>query len=159
MTLLTKAIEKEIFIRYLNDNNLNVSQQRQEIAEIFFSIEKHLTVDEIYTILKKKRIKAGYTTVYRTMKLLCECNLAQERMFGDGQTRYEHVYGHTHHDHLICIKCRKIHEFHHPQIERLQLEMAEKNNFKSLYHKLEIYGICKECEEVKSEESRVKSQR
>jgi len=143
---LTKNIEKEIFRQYIITNNLKFSRQREEIIEVFFSIDKHLSVDDIYRILKKKRISVGYTTVYRTMMLLCECNLAQERMFGDGQTRYEHVYGHHHHDHLICIKCRKIQEFHNPRIERLQEIVAGDNNFRALYHKLEIYGICEKCE-------------
>ena len=27
--------------------------------------------------------------------------------FEDGTTRYEHSYGHSHHDHLICTSCGK----------------------------------------------------
>ncbi|MCM8798259.1 MAG: transcriptional repressor [Candidatus Omnitrophica bacterium] len=37
--------------------------------------------------------------------MLCECGLCRELRFDDGTTRYEHLYGHQHHDHLICTKC------------------------------------------------------
>ena len=89
----------------------------------------------------------GYATVYRTLKLLKECGLAEERHFADGQARFENVEAEHHHDHLICESCGRIIEFVQPRIEELQEELAHRYGFVATTHKMEIYGICKECRE------------
>lgn len=138
-------VEKEIFKIYLTANNLKKTAQRREILDVFLNQEKHLSVDDIFAILKRKKSKIGYTTVYRTLKLLEECNLAREVDLGDGRVRYEHQYQHEHHDHLICLNCGKSIEFLNKNIEKLQDKIAEEHNFDSIKHKLEIYGICEKC--------------
>lgn len=138
-------IEKDIFTTYLKVNNLKKTAQRREILNIFLNQEKHLSVDDIYAILKRKKSKIGYATVYRTLRLLKECNLAREVDLGDGKVRYEHQYEHEHHDHLICLNCGQSIEFLDKNIEKLQDKIAEEHNFNSIKHKLEIYGICEKC--------------
>ena len=89
--------------------------------------------------------RVGYATVYRTLKLLTECGVANERRFGDGLTRYELADETTHHDHLICTGCEKIVEFENEEIERLQEEVATRNGFTIKTHRLELYGLCARC--------------
>ena len=77
--------------------------------------------------------RVGYATVYRTLKLLAESGVANERHFGDGLTRYELADGDTHHDHLICIECHGITEFEEPRIETLQDEVAQRARLRSAH--------------------------
>ena len=93
--------------------------------------------------LRALHSKIGYTTVYRTMKLLCEVGLASERHFDDGVTRYE--IDHEHHDHLVCVNCGKIIEFECEAIEASQNEIAERHDFRILHHRHELYGHCAAC--------------
>ena len=79
------------------------------------------------------------------MKLLSEAGLCRELQLEDGTTRYEHLYNHKHHDHLICTKCGKFIEIESPQIEALQEKLAKENGFVLLKHRLELYGICSTC--------------
>ncbi len=51
------------------------------------------------------------------------------------------VPGH-HHDHLICMRCRKIFEFENEAIEEQQRRVAEQLGFSLKDHKLELYGWC-----------------
>jgi len=95
--------------------------------------------------VRQKHPRIGYATVYRTLKLLAECGLAEQRHFGDGQTRYEQSDSREHHDHLICTECGAILEFEDPGIERLQLKVAKEHNFTIQRHRLEIYGQCAKC--------------
>ena len=90
--------------------------------------------------------KVGYATVYRTLKLLAECGVANERRFGDGLTRYELADDTTHHDHLICVQCGEITEFEEPRIEELQEKIARKHGFRLRTHKHELYGVCPRCQ-------------
>ena len=141
------AFEKEqkIFGDYIHNKALKPSEQRIQILEIFLKSEKHLTAEELYRMVKKVSPKIGYATIYRTLKLFCECGLCRELKLEDGLIRYEHLYGHEHHDHLICVKCGTFAETMNSEIERLQEKLAEKKGFILKRHRLEMYGICKGC--------------
>lgn len=115
------------------------------MLEAFLRTEKHVTVQDLYDLMRKQGINIGYTTVYRTLKLLSECGLASEVDFNDGKTRFEHKFAHPHHDHLVCLKCGRTIEFHDSQIERLQKKVSKTKDFLPQDHSLVIYGICKEC--------------
>ena len=102
-------LEKKALASYLEDHNLKHTKQREAILEVFLEVEGHITSEELHRRVRRKFPQIGYTTVYRTMKLLCEAGLASERHFDDGVTRFE--IQHEHHDHLVCVRCGKIVEF------------------------------------------------
>lgn len=81
----------------------------------------------------------GYATVAGTVKLMCESGICRQVDFGDGSLRYEHKYGHEHHDHLICLKCGKFEEIHSPKLEKVQNELVKKYGYVQENHKLDIY--------------------
>lgn len=137
--------EEKIFEGYLATKNLKHSEQRRGIMHSFLNTDKHLTADELYNIVKKKYPTVGQATIYRTLKLLCECGLCHELKFEDGVARYEHLYGHQHHDHLICTKCGRFVEVVDPEIELLQERLAKQHGFYPERHRMELYGTCKKC--------------
>jgi Fur family ferric uptake transcriptional regulator len=132
--------------KYLAGQGLKSTRQRDEILDIFVSAGRHLSAEELYLLVKKSHPGIGYATVYRTLKLLASAGLAEERRFEDGYTRYEYRATDGHHDHLICTKCGKIIEFENERIEQLQQDVARKNKFQVQSHKLELYGLCSECQ-------------
>jgi Fur family ferric uptake transcriptional regulator len=128
--------------RYLRRQRLKTTQQREQIVDEFLRSTGHISVDDLLARVRRDHPNIGYATVYRTLKLLTDCGLAQPRQFGDGQTRYE-VADESHHDHLICVQCGLILEFENAEIEKLQDEMAARlGGFKVVRHKLELYGLC-----------------
>jgi Fur family ferric uptake transcriptional regulator len=131
---------------YLADKNLKSTSQRDTILNVFVDAGRHLSAEELYARVKKSHPGIGYATVYRTLKLLAEAGLAQERRFEDGVTRYEHASKDAHHDHLICTRCGAILEFENESIEELQKDVARKNRFQVQSHKLELYGLCAGCQ-------------
>lgn len=139
------AKEREIFESHIRKKNLKHTEQRTQILMTFLETERHLTAEELYVLVRKKYPSVGYATISRTLKLLCDCGLCSELRVEDGVTRYEHLYGHDHHDHLICIECGSFVEVVSPEIERLQEKLAQANGFTIKRHRLEIYGICKKC--------------
>lgn len=139
--------EKRILEDYLAAKDLKFSRQREEILDVFLSQDKHLTANELYLIVRKKYPRLGFATIYRTLKLLCACGLGRELKLEDGTTRYEHLYGHRHHDHLICTKCGRCVEVVEPDIERLQEKLFKRHGFYPQRHRLELYGICGHCKQ------------
>jgi Fur family ferric uptake transcriptional regulator len=136
---------KDIFREHLRNNGMLVSGQREQILDIFLKIEEHPTINDIYDLVRKKHPQIGLATVYRTMKVICDAGLARETDFGGGIRRFEHKYKHQHHDHLICLNCGSIIEVLNPEIEKLQENLAKKHRFKALRHRMEIFGLCKNC--------------
>jgi Fur family ferric uptake transcriptional regulator len=129
----------------LSEIGAKSSRQRNAIMEAFAAAKKHLTIDELFEDVKLRRPNIGYTTVWRTLKLLESCGQAVARKFHDGFTRYEFAGTKTHHDHLICVKCGKVEEFANPKIEEIQKKIAHSHKFKMTAHKMELYGYCKKC--------------
>jgi Fur family ferric uptake transcriptional regulator len=65
-------------------------------------------------------------------------------------TRYEHLFNHAHHDHMVCLECGQSIEFYNSEIEALQDSAARTLGFKTLDHRLQIYGLCRACRSAKS---------
>lgn len=140
--------EMQVLTDYLRDRNLKITPHRELILETFLDDEGHRSVEDIYRSVKGLDPRIGYTTVYRTMKILAECGLAREIDLADGITRYEHLFNHAHHDHMICMECGASIEFFNSEIEDVQDAASERLGFKVLDHKLQIYGICRQCQAV-----------
>ena len=141
--------EKNILENYLLRNNLKLSEQRIEILEIFLKGKRHFTADELYRTVKNSFSTIGHATIYRTLKIFCECGICRELRLEDGITRYEALYGQKHHDHLICIKCGIFIEVTNSKIEKIQEKIAKSNNFILQSHRLVMYGICSSCNKKK----------
>ena len=137
--------EKQIFEDFLRKKGLRDTPQRWLILDEFLKREQHTTTEELYDIVKQRDKTIGQATVYRTLKLLCEAGLAQEVDFGDGVMRYEHLYGHAHHDHLVCQGCGKTAEVVDTVIEELQQRLSAQYGFQLTGHEMYLYGLCEKC--------------
>lgn len=135
--------------KILSSEGLKSTKQRQDILNVFYNLEGHKNISQIYNQVSKINPRIGFSTVYRTLKLLTRLGLVVQRKFADGETRYELVSNGTHHDHLICVECGKIIEFHDKTLESLQNKIAKRYLFKTFYHRMELYGICTNCAEKK----------
>ena len=140
-----KALQ-EVLRRYLRDHNLPVTHQREAIAAAVFLSNAHLSVGDIERALHNQGVKAGKATVYRTLDLLVKAGLAREHDFGEGFKRYEPLEAQSHHEHLICLNCGKVVEFSSERIERMKSLIADEHGFRHHHHRLEIYGICRDCQ-------------
>jgi Fur family ferric uptake transcriptional regulator len=150
----TAADRFVIFKDHLRRQGLKSTSQRDDIARVFFESERHISVEELYNAVKQINSKIGYATVYRTMKLLTECGLASERHFRDGEARYEVAAEGRHHDHLICEQCGKIVEFEDGRIDALQAEIARRHGFRFTGSKMELYGLCRDCQKLELRDAR-----
>lgn len=153
--IITKFNDKTIeyeqllvdFKELLKKNNLKFTIQREVILETLYNSDEHLTPESLHQLIQKKHpsLKTGIATVYRTLALLEDSHLVTSLSFGAQGKKYELGTKH-HHDHLICTKCGEITEFVDPQIEQRQKQITEALGFKMSEHSMQIYGICKNCQ-------------
>ncbi|MGH7644493.1 MAG: Fur family transcriptional regulator [Gemmatimonadales bacterium] len=138
----------ETFRRYLSDHNLPATQQRLAVAETVFFAGEHLSVEEIAARVARAGAPVGTATVYRTLDLLVRGGLVREHDFGEGFRRYEPMAEGQAHEHCICTACGKVREFANDRLERMIALLAEEAEFRPHRHRLEIYGLCRDCQQA-----------
>jgi len=146
MQPMADAKAKALFATYLRANRLRNSQQRELILDTFLSMHPHLTAEELHRQVSESDAGIGLSTVYRTLRLFCDAGLAKQRHFQEGRSCFEQAVETRHHDHLICEGCGEILEFECPEIEELQVQMAEKRGYTLTRHRLELFGLCPACQ-------------
>ena len=113
------------FLDFMSRKGLNTTSQRRVIAEAFFELPGHHSLEEFYQYILGRDPGIGQTTVYRTL---------------------------SHHDHIVCLSCGKIVEICDQRIEKLQRELAEKHGFSLNGHVHNLYGLCADCRAAESKD-------
>jgi Fur family transcriptional regulator, ferric uptake regulator len=134
------------FERFLRSRSLKLTAQRRRIFDRAFDTHEHFSAERLYDWLRNEPgEKVSRATVYRTLSLLLEGGFVEALDAGRGELVYEHVLGHPHHDHMVCLDCGRIEEFHDERIEELQLEACRKKGFHLMGHDLRLRGYCRGC--------------
>lgn len=140
---------QRLFRRYLKDQGLPVTRQRERVAEAVFHTSGHLSVEDLEGRLRELGHRIGKATIYRTLDLLVRSRLVVEHDFGEGFKRYEHRLSREPvHEHLICLECGRVIEFESWEVQEVRAQVTQRHGFRPSRHKLEIYGLCRECQEA-----------
>jgi Fur family transcriptional regulator, ferric uptake regulator len=139
--------EKEAVIveQTLRQSGFRWTNQRALIVREALASHDHFTAEELLDLCRKTDPKVSRATVYRTLSVLEAAGFVEGLETGDGGRRFEHVIGHEHHDHMVCMVCEKILEFRDDELERRQELAAKRVGFKIQRHSLRLYGTCKQC--------------
>jgi Fur family ferric uptake transcriptional regulator len=129
----------------LRKSGFRWTNQRALIVREALATHVHFTADELLDMCREKDPKVSRATVYRTLSVLEDAGFVEGLETGDGGRRFEHVLGHAHHDHMVCLICEKIIEFRDDELERRQELAAKRVGFKIARHSLHLYGTCKQC--------------
>jgi Fur family ferric uptake transcriptional regulator len=135
----------ERFRRHLRDHHLPVTRQRDLVAQTVLTSDEHLSVEAIQRRLKDQGEHVGTATIYRTLDVLVRSGLIRAHDFGEGFKRYEPMPQQAHHEHLICLRCGKVVEFQNDRLERMIPIIADEHAFQHQRHRVEVYGLCREC--------------
>ncbi len=126
----------------LKSMGLKATFPRLKILELFENAEvRHLTADDVYRLLLKENMDIGLATVYRVLTQFEQTGLLERHHFESGKAVFEIKAG-QHHDHLVCINCGRVEEFHDEEIERRQKKIAKERGFVIQEHALYIYAEC-----------------
>lgn len=128
----------------LKDRGLKHSAVRDVVLEEFFRAGTHVSIEQLLERVRARVPATGYSTVYRTLRLLVDSGYATARDFGGAHTLFEPADT-RHHDHVVCLKCGAVREFEERQIEELQERVARRLGFRITSHRLELFGLCSSC--------------
>ena len=127
---------------HLGGHSLKFSEQRWKIAKLILGTKEHFSAQEIVREVLKAYPDIGSATVYRNIKVLCDARILKETLVdADGRVVYE-VFDEEHHDHIVCLDCGQIFEFHDEKIEERQEKVTESLHFEEIRHRHVIYAKC-----------------
>jgi len=132
------------FIEFLSRNGLRMTGQRRAILDAFHRSQRHLSVEEIYDIVRQSGAGVGIATVWRNMKLILAAGLAEEHHFLDGRIRYEQRAPRAH-GHMVCTSCGRPVEFDLGQVSPFLRQVAKANSFAVEDVKISLFGKCFLC--------------
>jgi Fur family ferric uptake transcriptional regulator len=137
--------ERTVFQTYLRTRGQKMTGARETVLEAFMGLERHVTAEDILSAARRLDTGIGQATVFRTIRLLEDAGIAREARPEDGARRWEHAYRHRHHDHLVCLGCGAVVEFHDAAVEKAQDEIYRRYGFTPADHTLELKGYCSGC--------------
>lgn len=130
----------------LRRRDRKITGPRQAILEVLRRRRRPMSAKEIFAALPVG--DCDLATVYRSMHLLESMHIVKRFEFGDGGARFELLAegDDGHHHHLVCTRCSDIVEIEECFPAALEKNIATRNGFKCVTHKLEFFGLCPRCQ-------------
>ncbi len=136
---------EQTFRSYLRHRGLKFTPERRRVLQEVLSGHQHFEADRLLGALRQSGRRVAKATIYRTLPLLVDCGILRQVRLDDKAVRYERSLGQTHHDHMVCLGCRRIIEFDSRGVVRLRRTIADACGFQAFSHRFQITGLCREC--------------
>lgn len=145
--LLDPEKRMEQMLVKLRSHDFRITPQRLAVLRILAASEDHPTAEQIYEKVKAEFPTTSLATIYKTIALLKELDEVLELGFPDGSNRYDGNKPFSH-PHVICTKCKKIMDPDLVSLDELRDEISRRTGYRILYHRLDFFGLCHECQEA-----------
>ena len=129
----------------LKDHDFRITPQRLAVLKVLAASDGHPSVERIYDTVRAQFPTTSIATIYKTVALLKQENEVIEISFPDGSNRYDGNRPYPH-PHLICTRCKKIIDPDLSSLEGLAREVAKETGFQITTHRLDFFGLCRECQ-------------
>jgi Fur family peroxide stress response transcriptional regulator len=124
------------------------TRQKATILEVLKGTTSHPTADWIYNEVRKEIPNISLGTVYRNLRLLSESGEILELVLCGSLSRFD--ARNDNHYHFRCEKCGQVFDVDEPVNFELDKIAARRTGFRIIYHRLEFYGLCLECQLVEA---------
>jgi Fur family ferric uptake transcriptional regulator len=134
------------FVTKFSAAGYRVSSPRRHVYMALENASVPLTPSAVHRALVSQGKRVGIASVYRTLDLLVELELAKVVLQPDGTTGY--VASKDGHNHtIVCQNCHKTYEFGCcTDLSRLIEQVESETHFLVKDHLLQLYGLCPDCQ-------------
>lgn len=128
--------------QYLKEKGLRSTQQREKVAEIALQKRSHFEIQALIRDVQSRFPEISPATVYRSVATLCNAGILHESFESDSGVSLYEAQDDEHHDHIVCLDCGEIFEFHDEGLEKAQNSATQKLQFTPERHRHVIYARC-----------------
>jgi len=139
-------------MKALAAKGVRMTAQRRLLVGIIQDSPRHLDAASLLELARKQDADIDRATVYRTIALLKDRGLIDELdlMHIEGEKHYYEAKTNRDHCHMACFRCGAIMEYTSSAFERLKQDMAQQSGFQIRVVRLEVGGVCKQCQKTPS---------
>jgi len=135
----------DVFYKLCKQNKLKITPQRIEVYKTLVSCIEHPSTDAVFRKVKQVLPNISFDTVSRILNTFNDIGAA---FVVEGSGDVKRFDGNLEkHQHLKCIKCKKIFDFHQKNPENTKILENLPDGFKLLRATVYIEGLCKSCQE------------
>lgn len=116
-----------------------MTKYEKEVYDIITTSGEHLTVEQVYTELKKKYPKVVKATAYNNVNKLWKAGLIHRVSVENLPDRYDCA---VKHDHLVCRKCGRLTDI---SFKDLTSTLREQIGEEILSYDLKVFYLCVDC--------------
>ncbi|MEX1316459.1 MAG: Fur family transcriptional regulator [Synechococcaceae cyanobacterium] len=122
----------------------SLSSRQEQLLEALRQAGRELSGQDLHARLRASATPMGLATVYRHLRQLQQWGLVRCRHLPSGEA----LFAPTEHDehHLTCVDCGRTHPLTHCPVHALKLSSGELQGFLPLFHTLEFFGLCPDCQ-------------
>ena len=123
-----------------------ITPQRQLVLEVVETSRGHMDAEAIHERARAKDPAISLATVYRTLAVLKEMGLIEQRYVARDHARehYEPV-GAPEHYHFTCLGCHKVVEFQSARVGQMRAELQRELGLEISHACACLEGYCVEC--------------
>lgn len=133
---------KDLLNEYLKEQGLRSTSQRERVAEIALGKRTHFEIQALIRDVQAKYPEISPATVYRSVSTLCQAGILHETLESESGVKLYEALDDEHHDHIVCLDCGEIFEFHDEELERAQNAATERLGFTPERHRHVLYSRC-----------------
>ncbi len=120
--------------------------QRQLIVELIDSSDRHLDAEELHRLAQRRDRSISLATVYRTLNVLEEAGLIDQRYLSHGHERKFYEPASTgEHYHFTCRVCHRVIEFEAEQIASIKQALEATYGLEVRHACVCFEGLCADC--------------
>jgi Fe2+ or Zn2+ uptake regulation protein len=138
------------WIEALQARGYRMSASLQVVVDVVATSPRVLSPIQVFDLARKKNVKIGLVTVYRTLEKLEEIGLIQRVHQPSGCQGF--IAANAGHQHiLICDNCGLVEFFSGDRLDNLMNDVAHETGYRISGHWLQLFGLCTQCQhEIRS---------
>jgi Fur family ferric uptake transcriptional regulator len=122
-----------------------LNAKQEQLLEELKRSKGELSGQDLHARLRQGKSPMGLATVYRHLRQLQQLGLVRCRHLPSGEALYAPAERDEHH--LTCVDCGSTTTLAICPVHGLELDAQQLGGFKPLFHTLEFFGLCGDCQE------------
>ncbi|MDH4141393.1 MAG: transcriptional repressor [Chloroflexota bacterium] len=142
-------VETTPLIAALEDAGYRVTGPRRNVVGLIAGRSGHFTAADLVTESNRRRLGVGRATVFRTIEVLSDVGVVERIDLPSGEHAYIACQP-VHHHHVVCSGCGRTRDVDDAGLRHVVRDIARQTGYRVDDHRLELFGLCPECQTAAS---------
>lgn len=129
----------------LDQDGRRLTGPRLALATLISEREGHFTAADLVADAGARRLDIGRATIFRVLELLTDLQALERLDLPNGEHAYVACQP-IHHHHVVCSGCGRSAEVEDWGMRAVSREAARRTGYRIDVHRLELFGLCPECQ-------------